>query len=148
MGRNWSIEEQVYVQPDVKLRFEFTSEHTEAVGHGRDAPVHDKWLMLNVYNESGTRVIRINFTRAGQVISSEIENIGEGDEVPLTDTERLAAQVREAERTAEPTAAELGAAARAAGEEPLVRVPRFEGETTQEQAWAGINLASKFSGDI
>jgi hypothetical protein len=122
MGRNWSIEEQVYVQPDVKLRFEFTSAHTELVARGEDPPVHDKWVVLNVYNESNTRVIRINFTRAGQVISSLVENV-EG-EVPLTDGERAA----------------QGMAAR----EPL-----DEGTVTdQQQAWQGINLAEQFSGDI
>lgn len=147
MSRNWSIEEQVYVQPDVKLRFEFTSQHTEQVARGEEPPLHDKWIMLNVYNESNTRVIRMNFSRAGQVISSTVDELGVGEDVPLTEHEKAAA-ARDPRNQDPPTASDGGLNA------DFARVlheakPLDEGTVTdQTGAWAGINLAERFSGDI
>lgn len=128
MPRPWEIWEQVVVEPATKLRFEFTSEHSRAVEKGEEPPYHDKAVILNVYNESGTRVIRMDFTRAGDFVSSTVEPL-EKEEVPLSEQEKLSRMMR-----SEPSSVE----------------PRSGGgsETTQEDAWKGINLAQRFVSDI
>lgn len=123
MPRPWNILEQVVVEPAVKLRFEFTSEHSKSVEAGEAPPYHDRALVLNVYNESGTRVIRMSFTRGGEFNGSEVEE-NEAD-VPLTEQEELAKLVQSKEATA-----------------------HEEGVTTQEDAWKGVNLAQRFTSDI
>lgn len=134
MPRPWNILEQVVVEPAVKLRFEFTSEHSKSVEAGEAPPYHDRALVLNVYNESGTRVIRMSFTRGGEFNGSEVEE-NEAD-VPLTEQEELARMMDR--RNAEPpTAVELG-----------MPVDPGWAETTKEEAWQGVNLAQRFASDI
>lgn len=120
MPRPWDIAEQVIVEPAVKLRFEFTSEHSRAVSAGEEPPYHDRALVLNVYNESGTRVIRMSFTRGGDFVGSEVEGMEDGAEPPLTEQEKIARMVK----------------------------PAGWAETTKEEAWQGVNLAQRFASDI
>lgn len=133
--RPWNIAEQVVVEPAVKLRFEFTSEHSKAVSAGEEPPYHDRALVLNVYNESGTRIIRMSFTRGGDFVGSEVES-NESRDVPLTEQEKLA-KMMDSRNREPPTAVELG-------------MPADPGwaETTKEEAWQGVNLAQRFASDI
>ena len=71
--RIWSIEEQVIVDTATKLRFEFTSSLTEALASREESTSHDDYIMLNVYNESGTKVIRLAFQRNDKLIDSTVE---------------------------------------------------------------------------
>lgn len=128
-NRPWEIQEQVVVEPSTKLRFEFTSEHSKAVEKGEEPPYHDKAIILNVYNESGTRVIRMDFTRGADFVSSTVEPL-EKEEIPLSEQEKITAMM-----------------APDRGEKEAVTA-HDEWVTTQEDAWKGINLAQQFTSDI
>lgn len=140
MPRPWNILEQVIVEPAVRLRFEFTSEHTKSVEAGEEPPYHDRAVVLNVYNETGSRIIRMSFTRGGDFVSSEVES-NESRDVPLTEQEKIEQMMKvgaaNSNLAAERTAMERGAPD-----------PHWAGETTQEAAWKGINLAQRFASDI
>lgn len=118
--RPWNIEEQVIVEPTTKLRFEFTSVHSQCMARGEEAPGHDKAIALNVYNEGGTRVIRIEFTRGGQMVASVVEQWEQP--VPPTEAEQITA---------------------------LMVRPADEGVSDPPaQSWDGINVAGQFAADI
>lgn len=88
--REWSIAEQVVVEPSTKLRFEFTSVHSQCVAAGEEPPYHDRAVMLNIYNESCTRVIRLDFDRTGQMVASTVEQFD--GFAPKTEQEKLSEQ--------------------------------------------------------
>jgi len=133
MKRIWSIEEQVFVDPSTKLRFEFTSTHTRCLAEGDTPPKHDRGLELNLFNEGGTRVIRMQFDRDGQCQGATVESVEE-EEVPRASAELWAhpdeiAKFKQA-------APDPGNALEQGPPDPPA--PTFE----------GINLASQFAGDI
>lgn len=72
-GRPWTIAEQTFVDQNTKLRFEFTSSHSQAMAAGEAPPDHDQHIMLNVYNETGNKVIRLAFERGDLLIDSTVE---------------------------------------------------------------------------
>lgn len=127
MPRVWSIQEQVYVEPVTKLRFEFTSEHTEAMARGEGPTLHDEALLFNVYNEANTKVIRMRVRRHAWISRSEVEGIETPAPATPEEKERLDLLTEQPVKTA-------------------VAAPGTE--TTQAQAWAGVNIAPQFSGDI
>jgi hypothetical protein len=125
MKRIWSIEEQVFVDPSTKLRFEFTSTHTRCLAEGDTPPKHDHGLELNLFNESGNRVIRMQFDRDGQCQGATVENVEE-EEVP-----RGPHELEEKPAT--------------------LAVPELTATDDLDQrasAYERINLASQFAGDI
>jgi hypothetical protein len=130
MKRIWSIEEQVFVEPTTKLRFEFTSTHTRCLVEGDTPPKHDRGLELNLFNESGNRVIRMQFDRNSMCQGATVENVAE-EEVPRAPQEKpTTLAVPELMATDDgpmDPATDLA-------QDP----PGFE----------GINLASQFAGDI
>lgn len=91
--RPWNIGEQVIVEPTTKLRFEFTSVHSQCMARGEEPPEHDRAVVLNVYNEGGSRVIRMDFSRGGQLVASTVEPVEEG--VPQSEQEKVAEMVRD-----------------------------------------------------
>lgn len=121
--RPWNIAEQVVVEPSTKLRFEFTSEHSRAVAVGEPPTYHDRAVMLNVYNEAGTRVIRLHFTRGGQMVGVTVENV-EGEQLPKTEQERIAELVK-----------------------PYAPDPPAQGGA-DPATWDGVNVAGQFASDI
>lgn len=84
-GRPWAIAEQTFVDVNTKLRFEFTSAHSQALASGDAPPDHDQYIMLNVYNETGNKVIRLAFERGDLLIKGEVESF-EPSEVPAVTT--------------------------------------------------------------
>jgi hypothetical protein len=140
MKRIWAIEEQVYVDPITKLRFEFTSAHTEAMSRGEGPTLNDNYLMFNVYNESNTRVIRMAVERNGRIWDAKIEGM-EGVETPKTQDE-----IESEQRAAwEKKLADKMESARTA-----VKVnPEDDPEQQKGPAeYEGINLAGQFTSDI
>jgi hypothetical protein len=140
--RVWSINEQVYVDPNTKLRFEFTSENTESVARGEGPALHDEQLYFNVYNEANTKVIRMRARRNGLIDSSEVEGM-EGVAAPATAQE----EARAAILTDRPAPADHPApAAHSAGHEPAAQ--DVQPPPPAETDWTGVNMSSQFSGDI
>ncbi len=123
MSHPWNIAEQVVVEPSTKLRFEFTSEHSRAVAAGEPPTAHDRAVILNIYNETCTRVIRMHFTRGGQMVGVSVENV-EGELPPKTEQERIAELVK-----------------------PYDPEPPAQG-AADPATWNGVNVAGPFASDI
>lgn len=148
MSRPWNITEQVIVEPTTKLRFEFTSEHSKAVAAGEPPPYHDKAIVLNLYNESGTRVIRMDFTRGGEFVGATVDAVEPDAPPPLTEQEEISKAMMEQAPAETGAIEELDLPRKTAEQHAAEIKAAWEGETTQEQAWEGINLAKGFTADI
>lgn len=136
--RIWSISEQVYVEPNTRLRFEFTSAHTESMAAGEGPTLHDNFLMLNVYNESGNRVIRMKVSRGGIIASSEVENVDQPPESDAVQEER----VTRAETWADAAQAHDGAGQEVKADGPVASDGGLNSDFER------INYADQFAGDI
>jgi hypothetical protein len=133
MKRIWSIEEQVFVEPVTKLRFEFTSTHTRCLAEGDTPPSHDRGLELNLFNESGNRVIRMQFDRNGACQGAIVESVEE-ENVPRSPQEFE-------EKPTTLAVPEL----MATDDGPMDPATDL---AQDPPGFQGINLASQFAGDI
>lgn len=91
MKRIWQIEEQAVEDPASRLRFEFSSVHSDEIAAGHEPPLHDEIVRLRLWTSTRSHMCTLLFARNGAFIRGEVEAVSEGDGI-AGDTERGSAQ--------------------------------------------------------
>jgi hypothetical protein len=75
--RIWQIAEQTVEDPATRLRFEFSSVHTDTTAAGEEAPGKDDVVVLRLWTSARTHMVTMKFERNGAFISSEVEALAQ-----------------------------------------------------------------------
>lgn len=70
--RIWQVKEQTVEDPTTKLRFEFSSVHTDEVNAGNEAPTSDAVVIMRLWTSDRTRMVEMRFERNGAFMYATI----------------------------------------------------------------------------